>query len=281
MTDSYQRKGLFSIKERSVTQGHPQHSTEHPSGRHSRITASLTEVQTWPLTTQLNDVAGGHCQPDLLCDSSEGPQQSEAISRAVSLELLSEEHWDPTWVWALPSCDPISLGKAGFLRAITVDLLLILENSLCFALFTISTSQMRRRGSERLSDLPRVLQLGWLRPESIAVLLTRGCIFITCYGPWGTALVWAESDWRAAFCRRRGDSEGVCCGYMSSIGTHSCFLGAVHWGGVADICAAPHSCDCLWSESGGVLSPLQEEFMGTCGCSDLLVLETLFLFNFF
>ena len=46
MTDSYQRKGPFIIKEKSVTQGHPQHPTEHPSGRHSRITASLAEVQT-------------------------------------------------------------------------------------------------------------------------------------------------------------------------------------------------------------------------------------------
>ena len=46
MTDSYQRKGPFSIKEKSVTQGHPQYPTEHPSGRHSRITASLAKAQT-------------------------------------------------------------------------------------------------------------------------------------------------------------------------------------------------------------------------------------------
>lgn len=40
------------------------------------------------------------------------------------------------------------------------DILLILHNSLWFCHFAISILQINKRGSERESDLPRVLQLG-------------------------------------------------------------------------------------------------------------------------
>lgn len=154
---AFKRGVSYNVTHYITTEHHPRRALE--SAGVPRWNAVIT-APTAQLRTILQEAVAGWISSVIVQKVHSILKIKAKFSRAVFLELLSVEHRNPMWAWALPTCCPINFGKAGFLycrvsqslelRATTTDILLVLQKSLCFCPFASSISQMRRWGSERL-----------------------------------------------------------------------------------------------------------------------------------